>query len=100
MKLKELRKLIREEIQKEQSKGSKEFDLFKPGQALILDKDESFDVEGGRYKVVRVYYKDDEVTYELKKQILGKPEKEGESIDLTMNYVHGVGDYWKKGITK
>jgi len=92
MKLRQLRQIIREEIQKEESKGSKEFDLFKPGQTVTLDKDESFDVKGGKYKVVRVYYQDDEVAYEV--------QQGGESLDLTMNYVHGVGDYWKKGIAK
>lgn len=68
----------------------KNFDLLATGQIVTLDIDETMDVKGGLYRVLRVRYENDEVVYYIKN--VEHPE---ERHILTMAYVHRIG-YWAK----
>jgi hypothetical protein len=68
----------------------KNFDLLEKGQVFTLDEDETMDVKGGLYRVLRVRYENDEVVYYVQK--VHTPE---DRHILTLNYVHGIG-WWQE----
>ncbi len=79
MKLKELRKLIREELQK----SSNEFDLYEPGHEIeISHEDEIAGLAPGLYVVTGIKYKDGDYIYILDDQ-----------TEVTVDSVHKKG-YW------
>ena len=67
------------------------FDLLEKGQIVVLDKDETMDIKGGPYRVLRIRYENDEVVYYMTGMEVYKRVR----LILTMAYVHRIG-YWGK----
>ena len=87
MKLKELRKIIREETKRIKESITEEgFDLYSPGDTVQLLDHEDMGISPGTYRIEAVKYKDDGVVYIL---------EGGTEVDI--EYIHGVG-YWGKHI--